>query len=129
MAPNRKFPYLNPVKRRSFILLTIAGGIATVIPSCKSRGVSAALTQPLFLSTICDLQTLRQIGTKYRATTPAEAREDILIQLLTTDGNPTGQLIRKVKDDFTTGRTVTVDGWVLALTEARQCALYSFQKP
>jgi hypothetical protein len=117
------------VKRRSFILLTIAGGLATVTPCCKPRRTLDALTQPFFLSTICDLQTLRQIGTKYRATTPAEAREDVLTQLLTTDGDQTQQLIHKVNDDFATGRTVTVDGWVLAVTEARQCALYSFQKP
>ena len=117
------------MKRRSFILLTIAGGIATVTPSCKSRRVSSALTQPFFLSTICDLQTLRQIGAKYRATTPAEAREDVLTKLLTTGGDQPEQLIGKVKDDFIAGRTVTVDGWVLAITEARQCALYSFQKP
>lgn len=117
------------MKRRSFILLTIAGGIATVTPSCKSRRVSSALTQPFFLSTICDLQTLRQIGIKYRATTPTESNEDVLTQLLTTDGDPSEQLVQKVNEDFTADRTVTVDGWVLALTEARQCALYSFQKP
>jgi hypothetical protein len=118
------------MKRRNFILLSIAGGIATVTPFCKSVRASSALTQPLFLSTICDLQTLRQVGTKYRATTPAEAGEDILTQLLTTDADQTQQqLIKKVNDDFSGGRTVTVDGWVLALTEARQCALYSFQKP
>jgi hypothetical protein len=117
------------VKRRSFIWLTITGGIATVTPYCTSRQLPRTLTQPLFLSTICDLQTLRQIGAKYRATTPAEAREDVLTKLLTTGGDQPEQLIGKVKDDFIAGRIVTVDGWVLAITEARQCALYSFQKP
>jgi len=110
-------------------LLSIAGGLATVTPFCKSVRISSTLIQPLFLSTICDAQTLGQIGTTYRANTPAEASEDTLIQLLTTGGDQTNQLIKKVKDDFEAGRTVTVDGWVLAVTEARQCALYSFQKP
>jgi hypothetical protein len=30
-----------------------------------------------------------------------------------------------VHEDFASGRTVVVDGWVLAVTEARQCALFS----
>jgi hypothetical protein len=30
-----------------------------------------------------------------------------------------------VHEDFAAGRTVVVDGWVLSVTEARQCALFS----
>jgi hypothetical protein len=30
-----------------------------------------------------------------------------------------------VRDDFASGRTVVVDGWVLSAIEARQCALFS----
>ncbi|HET6252891.1 MAG TPA: hypothetical protein VFE32_02390 [Puia sp.] len=117
------------MKRRNFLLLTIAGGIAAITPFCKSRRPSTTLTQPFFLSAMCDVQTLRKIGTQYRTATPAEASEDALVQLLTTGGGTTGQLDNKIKDDFTSGRTVTIDGWVLAVTEARQCALFSFQKP
>jgi hypothetical protein len=116
------------MKRRNFLLLTIAGGLATLTPFCGIRA-PIALTRPLFLSTICDLQTLREIGTTYREATPTEGREDVLMQLLTTGGDQTEQLIKKVDDDFAAGRTIIVNGWVLAVTEARQCALYSFQKP
>jgi len=31
----------------------------------------------------------------------------------------------RIRDDFGAGRTVVVDGWLLSVTEARQCALYS----
>ena len=31
----------------------------------------------------------------------------------------------QVRDDFAAGRTVLVGGWVLSVTEARQCALFS----
>ena len=31
----------------------------------------------------------------------------------------------QVRRDFAEGRTVEVQGWVLSVTEARQCALYS----
>ena len=118
------------MKRRNFVLLAIAGGIATVTPFCKTRrGTLTSLNTPKFLAAICDIQTIRKIGIDYRATTPTEAKEGVLTQLLTTEGDPTEQLNRKVNDDFAAGRIVTVDGWVLAVTEARQCALISVQLP
>jgi len=99
-------------------------------PFCKThRATYTALNTPKFLAAICDLQTIRKIGTDYRASTPTEASENVLTQLLTTEGDPTGQLIKKVNDDFAAGRTVTLDGWVIAVTEARQCALNSLQLP
>jgi hypothetical protein len=33
-----------------------------------------------------------------------------------------------VRRDFTEGHTVEVQGWVLSITEARQCALYSLAR-
>jgi len=35
----------------------------------------------------------------------------------------------QIRDDFGAGRTVVVDGWLLSVTEARQCALYSTLEP
>ena len=120
------------MKRRNFIYLTIAGAGAIMVPSCKYRSATA-FSRPLFLSTICDGQTLRHIGTGYRTKTPAEAEEGRLIELLTT-GLPQGtdqvrQLDSLARQDYAADRTVTIDGWVLSLTEARQCALFSLQKP
>jgi hypothetical protein len=118
------------VKRRNFLLLTTTGAIATITPFCKTRRAApTTLNTPEFLAAICDAQTLRLIGKKYRATTQAEASEDALTQLLTTGGDQPGQLSKKVNDDFAAGRTVTVDGWIIAVTEARQCALNSLQLP
>jgi F420-0:gamma-glutamyl ligase len=34
-------------------------------------------------------------------------------------------LAQRVQQDFVDGHVVHVDGWVLSLTEARQCALHS----
>jgi hypothetical protein len=118
------------MKRRDFLLLTTAGAIATMTPFCKSRRTTfTALNTPKFLAAICDIKTIHKIGTDYRATTPTEAKEDVLTQLLTTGGDQPEQLIKKVNDDFAAGRTVTIDGWVIAVTEARQCALNSLQLP
>jgi hypothetical protein len=118
------------MKRRNFLLLTTAGAIATMTPFCKTRRATlTALNTPNFLAAICDIQTIHKIGTNYRATTPTEAQEGVLTELLTTGGGQTEQLIKKVNDDFAAGRTVTIDGWVLSVTEARQCALNSIQLP
>jgi len=38
---------------------------------------------------------------------------------------PHPSIAATVRRDFETGRTVLVNGWVLAATEARQCALFS----
>jgi len=118
------------VKRRNFLLLTTAGAIATITPFCKTRRAApTTLNTPGFLAAICDSQTIRKIGVDYRATTQDEAKENALTQLLTTGGDQPDQLVKKVNDDFASGRTVTLDGWIIAITEARQCALYSLQLP
>jgi hypothetical protein len=119
------------MKRRNFIYLTISSVGAIMVPSCKNRTVTA-FSRPLFLSTVCDSQTLKHIGTSYRTKTPAEAEEGRLIELLST-GLPQGadqdrQLDSLAKRDYAAGRTVIIDGWVLSLTEARQCAVFSLQK-
>ena len=120
------------MKRRNFILLTMAGATSWIAPACKSQK-TPDLSRPLFLSTICDLPTLRHIGKTYRTTTPAEAEEQKLINLLDTDGSqtsdPAHQLDAKARQDYASGKIVTIDGWIISITEARQCALYSLQNP
>jgi hypothetical protein len=122
------------VKRRNFLQLTIAGGLATAIPFCKpQKPTHTSLNTPKFLAAICDIQTIRKIGTDYRSATPAENREsqlnDLLTEGLDRNKDQTDQLLTKIKADFAAGRTVTIDGWVIAVTEARQCALNSLQLP
>ena len=71
----------------------------------------------------------------YRTQTTSETDADKLATLLLTDsaGNPVSSasdhsfiqnlMIRKIDRDFETGNIVIVKGWVLSVTEARQCAL------
>ena len=119
------------MKRRNFILLTGAGAVAALAPSCRSRRDDPILARPLFLSAICDAATLRQIGTDYRVAVPNESKRsglsDLLTENLPDDASLLNQLNGKVRQDFAAFRTVTVDGWVLAVTEARQCAMFSLQ--
>ncbi len=70
----------------------------------------------------------------YRIQTPAESEIDKLADLLSTDsaGNKISSsedifiqnlMNQKIKHDFETDNIVIVNGWVITLTEARQCAL------
>jgi hypothetical protein len=122
------------MKRRKFLLLTTAGAIATMTPFCKSRHATpSALNTPEFLAAICDAQTIRKIGTDYRTTTNDESREGQLTDLLTAgfdqNKDQTQQITNRVKDDFASNRIMTLEGYVISVTEARQCALFSIQNP
>jgi hypothetical protein len=122
------------VKRRSFLLLTTTASIVTMAPFCRPRRATpTALNTPDFLAAICDPQTVRKIGTDYRTTTTNESREADLTNLLTTgldqNKDQTQQLNTKIHDDFAAGRIVTLEGYVISITEARQCALYSLRLP
>jgi elongation factor P--beta-lysine ligase len=95
------------------------------------------LRQPAFLSHICDAKTLREIGQRYKDQFPAQTTQEKLYDQLLTDNN--GKVIsknsnnslivalldKKIENDFASGRTVVVNGWILSQTEAQQCALFS----
>ncbi len=34
------------------------------------------------------------------------------------------RLLQKIKTDFETNQTIEIDGWILSVTEAQQCALF-----
>ena len=67
----------------------------------------------------------------YRKQFPKEDDKTVLSKLLIgTDVSKDRSALEKllnqhIFDDFKTGKTVTAAGWILSVTEARQCALYS----
>jgi hypothetical protein len=125
------------MKRRTFVFLTVAGAaaLATPIAGCRhySDTLVKTLGQPDFLGHICDAKTIGDIGSAYRTAMPEESHKSDLIELLLKD-TPGAQddprLPQLLKDqvghDFASDNTVTIKGWVLSRTEARQCAIYSF---
>lgn len=127
------------MKRRGFILTGAAGIAALSIPTAYYYFLSdikydKALAEPQFLSMIWDTTMISTIGNKYRLQIPNEKKERSLVKLLLADastGSDTSTLSidQKIKKDFETGNTVTVDGWILSVTEARQCALFSTVTP
>jgi hypothetical protein len=87
------------------------------------RALSAAFLLPLAArpasatALFSHLPSARVIGAAYIRSHPAD---DFDISELPPD-RPA--IAARVRDDFANGRIVTVDGWMLSITEARLCAL------
>jgi hypothetical protein len=129
------------MKRRNFILISTAAVAAIGIPWAlwpdPYADLSKATPPPLVLAQICDEPTVVKIGKQYREAVPIENKLPALGKLLFADdaGNEIQNkekiswsviLEERIRKDFEAGRTIIISGWVLALTEARQCAAYSF---
>ena len=117
--------------RRQFLryLGTTALGVAAT--GCKPGPAYdvGSLAQPDVLATL-GIAEVRNIGQRYRALHPSEAsvnaiREAILgaRPLAARLGLINPPVANLVHDDFEHGRTVALDGWILSVTEARQCAI------
>lgn len=120
-----------PVNRRRFLQLSaigIAAGVADL--GCGEQN-QEPLDQPGLLA-ILGPQRVRELGAGYRAQNPAERDADTLRGKI-SEASGSGIFHKSVgdaiEDDFANGRTVVVDGWVLAVTEARQAALFALSRP
>jgi hypothetical protein len=125
------------MKRRDVIQLSVFALAAISFPllnSCNPPAGELVLSKPGFLSRLFDKKTIIDAGKAYLEKVVAEKDEDRLIQLLSGNNpivNSKDEAVihqyidEKVKSDFEAGKIVMVKGWVLAVTEARQCALFS----
>jgi hypothetical protein len=129
------------MKRRKFIIFSAISSVAVSLPfiSCNEPDpeLDKKLALPEILAQTYDEKTIREIGTAYGKAHPDEYNISELEQLLKKD--PDGKVIsssletselnsileKRVKNDFNTGQTIIIDGLILSLTEARQCALYT----
>ena len=129
------------MERRTFVRLAAAATVALSLPdlycASKDSAFTRALSQPNALLHICDAKTIHAIGEAYQRQATNENDKATLVKLLTpgSDGLVTHEgknneaitalLNKKVGQDFQQQKIVIVDGWILSVTEARQCALYS----
>lgn len=117
------------MKRRNFILIGTASIAAAAIPTAfyflRDIEFDPTFADPQLLSLIWDSETMQAAGDQYRLKFPSEKSERSLIKLLEAEAS---DLENSIKKDFETGNTVIVDGWILSVTEARQCALFSIVK-
>jgi hypothetical protein len=122
------------MQRRTFIHLSAYTAIALTLPiidGCGLNSTDKVMSQPLFFSQLVDIKTINETGLAYRKLFPAENSQSVLNKLLLGSNASNDktmiqkQLDAQVEQDFKAGKIVTAKGWVLSLTEARQCALYS----
>ena len=122
------------MNRRQFLRLAGIGAITLGSSRCSAGPEydARALAQPELLAAL-GAGRVRAIGTRYRSTTPTEqnagalrgailASRPMRARVLPASSPTVPSLIH---DDFEKGRTVVLDGWILSVTEARQCALFS----
>jgi hypothetical protein len=125
--------------RRTFLQISAVGAVAISLPMvhCKPKP-SDLLEFPGTLSSICDEKTIRELGQAYLIKFPGENKSSRLQDLLmeghegkngTDDADAIAAMLdKKIHEDFRISKTIIIKGWVLSLTEARQCALYSLTK-
>lgn len=114
--------------------MAAAGAAGVVWPAALRGGESFpsdALAYPRLLGVLRDPRVVRDLGRRYRQIVPAESAAPVLARAILAESGPRAapslqrRVDARVRQDFASGRTVTLNGWVLAVTEARQCALYS----
>jgi hypothetical protein len=132
------------MKRREFIGIAAVGAAGVVLPSpCLADGtVASILSRPRLIEILKDERAVQDLGESYRRVAANEDNAPVLTAailhdlhavplapLLGTSGGLAlrGRVDELVHHDFSIGRTVILQGWILSLTEARQCALFSLQ--
>lgn len=125
------------MKRRNFIIAGAAGIAAVSIPSAwyfiSGTVYNKVIAIPGSLLLIMDAPSIALIGQQYLAQLPGENSERKLVKRI-MDGVEEQQdtlnreLEAKIATEFKAGNTVIVDGWILSVTEARQCALLSIDQ-
>ena len=130
------------MKRRNFIVLSFITAATVSTPFLKCTTTSDAvldkkLAIPQTLSGLLDENGLKDIGKKYGSMNPDEYSLKTLEQQLknSNQGNSFSSntpakdiyiaLQKNIQTDFETNNTIILNGWLLSLTEARQCALFS----
>lgn len=132
------------MKRRRFILAAAATVAVISVPVIyysrrHKRHSYPPLIMPKVLGEFCDESVIREIGKNYRNRVVAEDSEAQLKDLLLSDkqgkisetsrSEVTKLLDKKITDEFRNNHTTVEKGWILSITEARQCALFSITNP
>jgi len=129
------------MNRKKFLALSALAVAAISVPLAiksnhRHRVRDKPLEQPRILGNFCTEKDIQDIGVTYRKENPGESQKQQLIELLlkndadkkinSSDSSSVSDwLDQKTLEEFKTDKTIVVAGWVISVTEARQCALYS----
>jgi hypothetical protein len=127
------------MERRAFVRLSAYTALVLTLPlaqGCISGSKEMDVAQPLLFSHLIDVNGIKEAGLAYRQAHKLEDDQQKLTQLLlggkdiasVNKKEVRNMLNEQVIADFTSGNTLLVKGWVLSITEARQCALFSILK-
>ncbi len=125
------------MKRRNFVALSSTALAAMALPACKNFGpldYDPMIVEPRALSHIWDTENIVKIGEMFQKKYPEENNERKLVRLI-SDGlsleksSIDKSLQQQIGQDYTNGSIVMLDGWLLSITEARQCSLFSLIQP
>lgn len=129
------------MKRKKFLIISAVAVAAVAVPvaiklSNHKKVRDRPMEEPRILGNFCNDEDIRAIGMDYRKRVPEEADKQKLVSLLLT--NDSGKQInstdihevsdwldKKTEQEFEADNTLVIAGWVVSVTEARQCALYS----
>ncbi len=128
------------MKRRKFILVATAATVAVAVPliyyTRKGKKTYHPLVMPEVLGTFCNEAEIQAIGKTYRSNHQQEDNREKLTELIlsnnegrkieTSNKKEIAALVKKkTQREFQAYQTIVVEGWVISVTEARQCALFS----
>ena len=125
------------MKRRTFLASSTVVLASLTLPACEyltPLEYDPIIAEPRELSFIWDTENILKIGEMYLKQFPKEASERNLVNLIlsniTLDKNALkNSTLQKIEQDYASGSIVMIDGWLLSVTEARQCALLSLINP
>ncbi len=119
------------MKRRRFVS-GVSASLATIAlgAGCGDEGRPDSVGAPALLAAFGDA-AVRQLGRLYLAQAPAERTVEALQRSVARAmrqarahwWSPTPGIDQLIASDFENGRTLFVDGWMLSVNEARQCAI------
>ena len=124
------------MNRRRFLTSASLGTLVLGMPNSSAGTARQQALRALAEPDLCGMlgrKLVRDLGVQYRNANPHECTVTDLCSLILSNTdtihNDRSRLQTTlgvaVCDDFAVGRTVAVDGWILSITEARQCALFS----
>lgn len=112
------------MNRRFFLSRTAIGLIVLSMPhvgfSSDLNYDAGVLAEPHDLSKIWDTETILNIGKYYQEQFPKDSERALVNKI---GVKSVESISRKIQQDFESGNTVMLDGWMLSMTEAQQCAL------